>query len=287
MGSKSNKNKKINNVKSNTKTKKNNNVSESKIKKIVKDKNFKWAVIFSVIIVAIVLSAALYPYIAPFNEPSSITPDAYYKVSNKDLLSNGSSAIFFVSWYGCPIGATDSWPLYYIMNSTENIRNDVSLHTANPTDIYANQPGLLFNKDITFTTNGNKFTFYPLYIYNESMTGTVHNTPIKNSDLVSYGLNKIKADLPSGVYNLFAKYESTIASGTPKHISTTIVITGPKGAYILNAFMYIPPASGILGQGTYTSWNPNTPQSVMANMEGSSTITGPAGTFAGYLSKVG
>ncbi len=293
MGSKSNKNKRINNDKAINNTKSNDiknktkkNVEKSKLNDIIKNKNFKWAVIFAVIIVAIVVVAEVYPYIAPFNAPASINPDTYYKVSNKDLLSNGSSAIFFVSWYGCPIGATNSWALYYAMNQTENISNDVSLHTAT-NDIYAYQPGLLFNKDIIFKSNGNKFTFYPLYLYNESMTGTINNVSIKNSNLVSYGLSKIKSNMPSGVYNLFVKYKSTIASGNPLHIATTIVITGPKGAYILNAFMYEPSSNGILGSGTYNDWSPHTPQYVMSNINGSKTITTAASTFSGYLNKVG
>ncbi len=283
MSSKSNKNRKTNNNKGNNKV-----PVGTKLKEIIRDKNFKWAVIFAVIIVAIVLTAEIYPYIAPFNAPSSIKPNTYYQISNKDILSNGSSAVFFISWYGCPIGATDSWPLYYAMNSTENIRSDVSLHTSSPTDVYANQPGLLFDKNITFKESGNKFTFYPLYVYNESMTGTIHNKSISNKNLVSAALSEIKASMPSGVYNLFVKYKSTIASGSPSHISTTTIITGPKGTYILNAFMYAVPSSGILGSGLPTSsWNANPPQHVMAGMSGSATITNPASTFSGYLNKVG
>ncbi len=56
-----------------------------------------------------------------------------------------------------------------------------------------------------------------------------------------------------------------------------MVITGSKRAYILNAFVYDPTSS----------WHASSPQSVMAGMSESTTITAPASKFSGHLNKVG
>jgi ABC-type dipeptide/oligopeptide/nickel transport system permease subunit len=152
LASKNNKNGNKNN-----KNNKNNNKNKQNPKKknytgFVKSRNFKWTVLGAAIIVVIVLVAILNPF---FAAPSSIKADTYYKVSNGDLLSNGSSAVFFLSWIGCPIGATDSWAIYSAINSTTDIYSHVTLHSADPTDIYSNdvtgQPGLLFNGNISLT----------------------------------------------------------------------------------------------------------------------------------------
>ncbi len=287
MGSKSNKNRKTNNNKGTTK--KSNKVTKgTELKKIVKNKNFKWAVIFSVIIVVIVVIAAVYPYIAPFSAPSSIKPGKYYEISNKDLLNNGSSAVFFISWYGCPIGATDSWPLYLTMNKTTDISSHVRYNTADPTDIYGNgsvgQPGLLFNGNFTFKNNGTVFSFHPLYMFNKTMTGTVKNKTIPET-LVSYGLSLINSTYPSNVAKMFNKYATSITfSG---HLTTTFIITGPHGTYIFNTFMYQP--GNELGTGTWSSthntYRPFTPQYVMSNLKTDSSIDGAASTFSSYLGK--
>ncbi len=248
-----------------------------------KTRNFLLTGIMAIIIVVIVVLAVLNPFFAP---PAKITSSKYYKVSQGDLLSNGSSAVFFLSWIGCPIGATDSWALYYGINSTTNISSHVELHTADPADIYSNsttgQPGLLFNGNFTFTASGHKFTFYPLYMFNETMTGTVGNKPIHGS-LLSYGLSLINNTYPAKVAAMFNKYSSDISF--KGHLTTTILITGPHGTYIFNAFMYTPGA--VLGSGSpgHGQWNPNTPQYVMSHIGSSTLITKAASIFTGYLAK--
>ncbi|EQB68333.1 MAG: hypothetical protein AMDU4_FER2C00316G0005 [Ferroplasma sp. Type II] len=250
-----------------------------------KTRNFLLTAIMAVIIVIIVVLAVLNPF---FAAPAHITADKYIEVSQKDLLSNGSSAVFFLSWIGCPIGASDSWALYYGINSTTNISSHVELHTADPSDVFSSPTtglsGLLFKGNFTFTASGHKFTFYPLYMYNETMSGTVANKSI-NGSLVSYGLSLINNTYPAKVAAMFNKYSSDITY--KNHLTTTFLITGPHGTYIYNSYMYDIIPGGVLGSGSASpgNWSPNSPQYVMSHLGSSSHITKAASTFMGYLAK--
>ena len=44
--------------------------------------------------------------------------------------------------------------------------------------IAVNKKFLVLKGNFTFTASGHKSTFYPLYMYNETMSGTVGNKPI-------------------------------------------------------------------------------------------------------------
>lgn len=259
------------------------------VNKFLKSRQFVFGVIALIIIVVIVIIAVTNPFFAP---PASISPDKYYKISDHDLLSNGSTGVYFISWLGCPIGATDSWALYYAMNSTTDIYSHVEYHEAYNKDIYANaagtagQPGLLFRGTFNFQYNGKTVTFYPLYMYNQTMTGTVTNGTISGT-LASYGLSLIKAKYPTGVVNMFSRYASDITY--KGHLETTFIITGPHGAYILNSFMYNP---SVLGTGTWTdspstnTYSPFSPQSVMPGLGSDSAIISAAHSFEKNLTSV-
>ncbi len=274
----------------NEQTKANSSRHEIKPKKeFWKSRQFIFGVIAAVIIVVIVVVAITNPF---FAAPASISPDKYYKIADHDLVSNGTTGIYFISWLGCPIGATDSWALYYAMNSTTDIYSHVEYHQAYNQDIYANaagtagQPGLLFKGTFNFQYNGKTVTFYPLYMYNQTMTGTVNNGKISES-LSSYGLTLINSTFPPAVAKMFTKYASDITYD--HHLETTFIITGPHGAYILNSFMY---DGGILGTGTWTNspatntYSPFSPQSVMAGLSSDSTIISAAHSFETNLTAV-
>ena len=257
-------------------------------KQFWKNPQFIFSVIAAIIIVVIVVLAITNPFFSP---PSKILPEKYYKISDHDLLSNGSTGIYFISWYGCPIGATDSWALYYAMNSTTDIYSHVEYHQAYNRDIFANasgtvgQPGLLFKGTFSFQYNGKSVTFYPLYMYNQTMTGTLNNGKI-NGSLASYGLSLINSTYPSSVAKMFNKYASDITYDN--HLETTFIITGPHGAYIFNSFMY---DGGALGSGTYSetaqnSYSPYTPQHVMSGLSTDSTIISAAHSFEKNLTAV-
>ncbi len=273
-------------TRNNKKNKKKINAKASNYTGFIKSRSFKWTIIGTVIIVVIVLVAIFNPF---FSAPTSISPDSYYKVSQGDLLSNGTSAVFFLSWIGCPIGATDSWAIYYGINSTTNIYNHVTLHTADPEDIYSSdttgQPGLIFNGNFTFTYSGHKFAFYPLYMYNESMTGTATNKSLTTAQLIPHGLSLINNTYPAKVAAIFNKYSADIEYS--HHLTTTILITGSHGTYIINSYMYSPVSGGILGSGTsgHGTWNPNPPEYVISRLDDSKTIKTAGGTFLEYLGK--
>ena len=274
----------------NEQTKANSSRHEIKPKKeFWKSRQFIFGVIAAVIIVVIVVIAITNPF---FAAPASISGEKYYKVADHDLLSNGSTAVYFISWYGCPIGATDSWALYYAMNSTTDIYSHVAYHQAYNRDIYANaagtagQPGLLFKGVFNFQNHGKTVTFYPLYMYNQTMTGTVNNGKI-NESLASYGLSLINSTFPSAVAKMFNKYASDITF--KGHLTTSFIITGPHGAYIFNSFMY---DGGILGTGTWSeytdqnTYSPFSPQSVMSGLSSDSTIISAAHSFENNLTAV-
>ena len=259
-------------------------------KEFWKSRQFIFGVIAAIIIVVIVVIAITNPF---FAAPASISPDKYYKISDHDLLSNGTTGIYFISWLGCPIGATDSWALYYAMNSTTDIFGHVEYHQAYDRDIYANaagtagQPGLLFKGTFNFQYKGKTVTFYPLYMYNETMTGTVNNGTIHGT-LKSYGLSLINSTFPAAIAKIFNKYASDITYD--HHLETTFIITGPHGAYILNSFMYDP--QGTLGTGAWTdspstnTYSPFSPQTVMSSLGSDSAIISAAHSFEKNLTAV-
>ena len=252
----------------------------------LKSRNLKWTVIVAAVIIIIVVVAVTNPFFKP---PQSISAGTYYKVSDRDLLSNGSSGVYFLSWIGCPIGATNSWAIYYGINSTENISSHVQLHTADPSDVYSNdttgQPGLLFKGDFSFTDSGHKVTFYPLYIYNETMSGTTANKTITGS-LASYGLSLVNSTYPPAVAAIFNKYASDITY--KGHLTTTVLITGPHGAYIFNSYMYSVVSGGVLGSGSpdHGNWTPHTPQYVMSHLGTATNVQGGATAFMQHIAKV-
>ena len=257
-------------------------------KQFRKNRQFIFSVVAAVVIVVIVVLAITNPFFSP---PSRIFPEKYYKISDHDLLSNGSTGIYFISWYGCPIGATDSWALYYVMNSTSDIYSHVEYHQAYNQDIYSNatgtvgQPGLLFNGNFSFQYNGKTVTIYPLYMYNQTMTGTVHNGTI-NGSLTSYGLSLINSTYPASIAKMFNKYASYITYD--HHLETTFIITGPHGAYIFNGFMY---NGGALGSGTYSetssnTYSPYTPQQVMSGLSTDTPIIAASHSFEKNLTAV-
>ncbi|EQD28796.1 membrane protein, partial [mine drainage metagenome] len=91
----------------------------------------------------------------------------FVKVSNQNF---GSDIHFYwVSWYGCPIGAANSWGLYSsLLNYIPAIKNDITLHTSDPFDSAPTEPGLIFNGNIT---NG-KYYFNAYYMYNQYHNAT-------------------------------------------------------------------------------------------------------------------
>lgn len=228
-------------------------------------KNILYAAVTIVIVIAVIMS---FVYVVPaLEKPKKVLNlNTYEKVSSSDLLPNGANHIYFISWYGCPVGADNSWVLYSLLNASTNgaASKDVILHTS-----ISGTPGLLFLKgkpydnlmeNISFKVNNQPFTFTSLYMYNQTLMGTVYNqsigtpgpgysyncTPQANASRITAGLNVIKANLPSSVYNIAKEYETEVpvANHTKAiainggNIVTMLIITGPDGTYVHFWFMY-------------------------------------------------
>jgi len=195
--------------------------------------------------------------ILPLLHPPTVAVSQYpfyklVKVSNINYSRNESVQVYFISWYGCPLGATDSWGLYIalskycILNVTPNY-SDLETVPMSPNSTFTGKtPGLLF---VSCEPKSNVI-FHFIYLlgraYVSNSTATLPNgTIIKYSgdSLVTFELNKLKDLAPIWVYNLVYKYQiqTPFRSGTPiayyfknfPHIVSAIIITGPNGTWMM------------------------------------------------------
>ena len=246
----------------------------------------------AIIIVVVVVLSVLYIVPDLKSKNTDVVFGQYMKISNSDLLSNNTSAIYFISWYGCPFGADNSWVLYDLINSTQNISGDVVLHSSAQIDYYNNNPGLLFlgtsgmgsyGMNTTFSFGGVSFKFESFYMYNQTLTGTVKNVPINQSDRTSVGLSELKATLPSAIYNTAMKYQTQVnlqnyskpVADVEGHLVTMEIITGPNGAFVHFGFMFQP--DGVIRTGPFNTsqgnyGNPMAPSYVFSNYKNMTAI---------------
>lgn len=103
--------------------------------------------------------------------------------------------VYFVSWIGCPIGASLSWPLDEALGG----HLFVSLHYSDPSDIQI--PGLIF-----LSGNNSNVTFYPIYVYNEYLNASPSGQPV-TGNRIDFGLNVLRQQVPPWVYDLVVKYD--------------------------------------------------------------------------------
>ena len=215
-----------------------------------KKKIFRGAVFPSVaVIIAIVLvGSGIIPVHIPqdksqFSPPSTMPWGKFVQVSNKDMSSG--ITIYYVSWYGCPIGATDSWAFYLALEHFGNASLTYPVpHYSLSTDVYPNTPGLIFTHSVALSN----VSFVPIYVYNQTITGTTNNQPIEGN-LLTYGLSVLQTSLPSSVFSLEYDIMKTVPTqgfnGQPSglangHINTNVIITGPKGAWALDGPLFTP-----------------------------------------------
>ncbi len=228
-------------------------------------RKYLYTIIAVVIVVVVIVSAFEIPAL---EKPKQTLPlSEYYKVSSSDLLNNSQNAIYFISWYGCPIGADNSWVLYSLINGTRNISSDVVLHKS-----IADTPGLLFlnnssgsamgemGETIPFSYGGVPFNFTSLYVYNQTLTGSITNQPIANNDRISFGLNFLQSNLPNSVYQVAKKWETQVNEVNQSqpiaqlsgHLVTMLILTGPDGTYVHFWFMYPSLSSSVLPSTVYS-----------------------------------
>lgn len=182
-----------------------------------------------------------------FSPPSSTPFGGYEQISSSSYASGDNLTIYYFSWYGCPYGATDSWSFYEAVSQYlgTNISSYVTPHYSSSTDTDPNTPGLLFT-----SFHIKNIYFDPIYVYNQTMTGTVNNVPIASSDLVQEGLSEINSSVPSAISALEYKYLAVLpisGTNTPSfysfslhHVNTNIIVAGAKGAWLFNGPIYNP-----------------------------------------------
>ena len=215
--------------------------------------------IYTIAGIAVVILAITFLVILPLLHPPTAAVSQYpffklVKISNTNYSRNGSVQVYFLSWYGCPLGAIDSWGLYIalskygILNVTPNY-SDLEAILMSPNSTFLGKtPGLLF---VSYKPKPNSnVIFHAIYflgrIYPLNSTASLPNGTIikySGSSLVNIELNEIKKLAPSRVYNLVYKYEIKIPykNGAPvvyfrkgfPHAVTALIITGPNGTWMM------------------------------------------------------
>ncbi len=175
--------------------------------------------------------------------PSLLPNDLFHfiKINNKGYTNNVT--VYLVSWLGCPFGASLSWPLYDTLTHFGNVSAEPH-YSIDEADIGGYVPGLIF----TGYEPNSTVSFHFIYLYNQYLNASPNGTSMKN--LVSGGLEELKAYSPSWVYQIIYKYDvedsdiftgfSFVAPaymGSPPHIPTTLIITGPNGTWILIGYL--------------------------------------------------
>ena len=248
---------------SNSKTKKNNKAKTPPPKPQTKTLPKVIVIVVGVVLIVTVLYFGGYiPHFHSGNTnqpnfvaPTTITWGSFTEISNQNFAGSGQENIYFVSWIGCPIGASLSWALNYTFSHYQgvtNVRTEGHYSDPNEAGDAASLPGLLFMDSFSYNQNGIKISFYPVYMYNETLFGYANNnTPIPSSNLVSAGLSVVNSSVPSGISALVYKYTNLVNVSispyhpsaflsTPHHMNTVLVITGDFGTYMLNGPIFSP-----------------------------------------------
>ncbi|ABP95656.1 protein of unknown function DUF929 [Metallosphaera sedula] len=231
-----------------------------------KKKNEKESRLIYIPFIALLLVIALFIGLSFRTSVSTSAQSAFtnlVKVSSTDYAPNGTTQVYFISWYGCPYGATLSWPLYVALSNYGNLTVIPHYSVAEP-DLAngAPIPGLLFQR---FTPSSNvQFHFY--YIYNQYLNATPSGQPVNNADRVQVGLNELENMTPSWVVNLVEQYQLSetqvvyngnqvpIAMGSSEpHLVTTLIISGPGGTWIMLGYpKSLPPSEVVSINGNST-----------------------------------
>jgi hypothetical protein len=249
--------------------------NEQKISIVKKKENYK-KIISIVVVVAVIASVGglfglhiiKFPSLSlgsSFTAPSVTPWRGSEQISNSNFGSN--IHIYYISWFGCPFGATDSWAFYIALNQYLNTNLSahgwVITHESLNGDLDPNTPGLLFNTSFSYKN----VVFTPVYVYNQTMTGTPTNNNF-TIGLVAEGLKEINATVPASIASLEYKYlyvlptNISLINNHPissflhfklPHVNTNIIITGPNGAWLFNGPIYNP---SILRQNSTTAFSP-------------------------------
>lgn len=165
-------------------------------------------------------------------EPGEVPLNTFFKTSNQ---GSEYTCILFISWYGCPFGATDSWVLLDFLSHFGKLTYNITY--SDPNDIYPNTPGVIFTSFIPNSTVHFKF----IYLYNKYLNASANGSVINN--YVDYGLKVIQNEAPQ-YFSIIKEYvtqnwasgsffQAVAYMGNPPHIPSLIIVSGKKGTYML------------------------------------------------------
>ncbi len=244
--------------------------------------NYKLLALFIAVLVIITFFAVDYD-LYHASHPECIEINNYCKLSDHDLLKNGSNAIYFITWCKSPIGAANSWALYTLLNDHAAVSN-ISFFKSTSLLQWPDTPGIIFNANYTFKYDKIKVNFYPVYIYKD-----ISN----NSNYIKIGLQKLKSIVPSSIYNAVKTYTTEVLiSGTHytsanfsniPHINTVIIITGKYGSYIYNGYLIDP--DDFINDTSHSTYSPEYVFNLTKSNDFDAAMVA-SGSIQNYLSKV-
>ena len=179
------------------------------------------------------------------SKPTAVQSGKFIRINNSDVSPVGGVNIYFLSWQGCPIGASDSWFIYnYVHSQDPSLSNSTiyhDMHFSDPDESPNNIPGLLFN-NFSYSLNSIDYNFHVVYVYGEYLPGYGPNT-------ISQGESVLNANFPSSVSSLFLKYETQYPTvnlsgeaiaNYAGHLTSSFIVTGPYGTYYAEGEIYNP-----------------------------------------------
>ena len=207
-----------------------------------------------------------------------LEPGYFAKISNSNVGSQGTVSVYFLSWYGCPIGAAESWIIYNFtrqyFQGTGYIKD--SNHTSDPAVAYPGTPGLIFG-NYTMTYSGLHYSFNSAYVYGEYVNG---------SGLIGSGSQIMNASFPHSVSTVLYQFETQVPLGTnisaqpsairEGHLTTAILVSGNNGTYIVEGSIFSP--------GALEGYTPNQVRNAVDR--GSVTFSSSIGAGTIYFEKV-
>lgn len=203
-------------------------------------------VIAIIVVIGVLIGSGIMNSLLPSSSGSnSITSGQFIKMSSSDASTSSGVNIYYLSWAGCPIGASDSWFIYnYVHTQDPGLKNSTiynKMHFSDPNESPSNIPGLLFN-NFTYTLSGVSYNFHVIYVYGQYL-------PPDGPSSVSQGSAVLKEYFPSSISSLFLKYETqdpTTGLGGQAianyagHLTSSLIVTGPSGTYYAEGELYNP-----------------------------------------------
>ncbi|MCL4307006.1 MAG: DUF929 domain-containing protein [Candidatus Thermoplasmatota archaeon] len=215
--------------------------------------------------------------------PSYIEIGEFAKVSDSNLGKANSVNVYFLSWKGCPIGAAESWVIYSFIHSNGIASGNSYItdnnHTSDPNDSFANTPGLLFTNFTSYFSD-QKFQFHVAYVYGEYINMSL-------SQAISSGSNVLNRSFPASISSVFYSFQTGVPLGTSpgalpsaianKHLTTSIIITGNNGTYLLEGALFSP--------GVLSGYTPSQVMATISDNSSSAPFTSTIGNGTAYFEK--